>query len=415
MFDPNSPLPDFQQQQVAAKRQRDMADALRSLGQGSRPQGQMVGQHYVAPSLFETLTPALTTFMGAYSGDKANQIDAQSAEQAAAAKNDWYNTLPQTTPGRAELQGPPEQGGSPELAAIPDQRPSRESVLKATIAGMNIPGNKDAALAYNKGMGEELTREDNQLARREDKEMVLAQQKWAESERLKQRAEEAQRRAEDQRLSREERERAAREMIEWRDRHDKVLLELGRIRADSVGANKTPKPLAQAVHKSLSSLDAVATTMTSMKDTFKPEYGSVGGLAKTMMGTYLPGANTDAAEWWKNYRKESQLAERHSMFGTALTAAERGAWRNADIEPYMNPVLIQRNLETRRQLAEKLYEKARLQFKNGGHNVDDAFPSRGADIGTPGAPGAPKAAPASGSKTINGKTYIQKDGQWYEQ
>ena len=107
-----------------------------------------------------------------------------------------------------------------------------------------------------------------------------------------------------------------------------------------------------------------------------PEFGGVGGWARDKAGTWLPGTNTEAAEWWKNYRKDIQLQERYLLFGGTLTNNEQASWRSADIEPGMNPELIAKNLAIRADLAEKAYEKRRTQYGAGGHNVADAFPAR---------------------------------------
>jgi hypothetical protein len=62
-----------------------------------------------------------------------------------------------------------------------------------------------------------------------------------------------------------------------------------------------------------------------------------------------PGA-VRAAEWWQEYRRHSELIERHGLFGAALTATEQAAWSRADINPNMAPDLIERNLQTRREI-----------------------------------------------------------------
>jgi hypothetical protein len=58
----------------------------------------------------------------------------------------------------------------------------------------------------------------------------------------------------------------------------------------------------------------------------------------------------EAATWWQDYRRNSELIERHGLFGAALTGPELASWRAADINPNMTPELIQRNLQTREQI-----------------------------------------------------------------
>ncbi|HXF55627.1 MAG TPA: hypothetical protein VNK52_16055 [Hyphomicrobiaceae bacterium] len=91
---------------------------------------------------------------------------------------------------------------------------------------------------------------------------------------------------------------------------------------------------------------------------FRPEYAGyipyTGNLAMAA-GRNLPegivGQDTArAASWWQNYKRNSELVERHELFGAALTATEQAQWRAADINPDMQPEQIVRNLERRREI-----------------------------------------------------------------
>ena len=66
-----------------------------------------------------------------------------------------------------------------------------------------------------------------------------------------------------------------------------------------------------------------------------------------------PKANTDmraAAEFWMNYRMLDELPTRHKLFGSALTATENKSWRSATITPEMDPELVAKNIEMRKEL-----------------------------------------------------------------
>jgi hypothetical protein len=63
--------PEIALEQQRLTRQQQMAQAL--IGQNQQPQGQMVGNRYVAPSIFQNLQPVANMLAGAYIGDQADK------------------------------------------------------------------------------------------------------------------------------------------------------------------------------------------------------------------------------------------------------------------------------------------------------------------------------------------------------
>jgi hypothetical protein len=183
MFDPNQALPDFQSQQQELERKRAMAEMLRRQSSTPAPQGQMVGGQFVAPSFAQYLPGLLNAAQSAYAQKQATDAEKAYGQQVAQAKQQWMSSLPQATaaiPGREELYGPVAPGGSPELAAVPEvpaQLPDTSSILKATLAGMNIPGNEKVAGLWNQGMLAEKTREDQQTFRKDETAARMAQER----------------------------------------------------------------------------------------------------------------------------------------------------------------------------------------------------------------------------------------------
>jgi len=161
---------DFVTRQQQLLRQRRLADLLRAQAeqQASYTQnpGRMVSGHYVAPSWSQNLAGVVAPIMQrGYAQQQeglANQQEQAYGTAVNQARQQWQSALPQTTAGRPELQGPQDIGGSPELAAVPPALPTREAVLRATMAGLEIPGNERAAGLYNAGMSAEIDREDRQ-------------------------------------------------------------------------------------------------------------------------------------------------------------------------------------------------------------------------------------------------------------
>lgn len=118
------------------------------------------------------------------------------------------------------------------------------------------------------------------------------------------------------------------------------------------------KPLAPAALKTLTEARDNASTMTALSSSFKDDYASKGvlgmGADLSLQAKGVLGSDKDSVEWWKNYRKQSELVERHALFGAALTPTEQASWRGADVGPGMDPKVIKRNLETRARLAKEV-------------------------------------------------------------
>lgn len=227
VFDPNQALPDFEAQNTTAARQRAIADALRKQAMSqAAPQGQMIGPHYVAPSWTQYLAPMLEKYqMGAAERTaQASEQDALNAQNQAA--NQWRSSLPQATAAVPQQTAPfmaPGMDGEENIPgtstitqqAAPAVPVSTGARLKATLAGLANPKTAKEATVWNAGMAEEATREDNQLARKEN---LVAQ--------LAAKAEDAKRRSEDLSLSVQQRTDAAKIAAEAR-------IEAAKIAADA--------------------------------------------------------------------------------------------------------------------------------------------------------------------------------------
>ena len=408
MFDPNAP-PDFAAQNAEIERQRMMAAALRK-NSAPAPQSQMVGKQLVNPSWLQFLPGLLDKVQASYVDQQVADANKQYSGDVKSAQENWTSSLPRATgavPGRVALPGPPDANGSPELAAreaVPAKLPDRDAVLKATLAGLQIPGNKDAAMLWNKGMGDDLVREDNQAARAEESKLRRDAAMAEVNSKLEQARLKLEQEARQGIDNNETKLEIARLMAEARRYGSDTMRSIAEMKLGAAG-DKPAKPVPDKVIATLRDAQNKSDFTAQALSSFKPEFGGMGGLAKSTMGTWL-GGNTEAANWWKDYAKNTQLIERHAMFGSALTASEKSAWRDADIAPGMNPKLIQENLTKRQALSAKMYGRMRDQYSKAGYNVDDAFPAEDA---------APAAAPAVVTRTIGGKTYIQKNGQWFEQ
>jgi hypothetical protein len=333
MFDPNNfRLPQgggFEAQQAEVQRQQALAQMLRKRA-GAQPEGgKMVGKTYVAPHFAQYLPGLLDAFQANRAEKKATQAEQEYGGQVAKARDEWSSTLPRTTPGvegRPELPGPPDEAGSLELApvkAVPAKLPSRESVLAATMKGMRIPGNEKAAELWNRGMSDELSREDAQAARKAEKEALLAHQRQIEIDRLEAKREDAQRRSEDTRLSIEQRAQAAKDADATKRLIAGMVREVGMARiaakGDGDGKDKLKNlPSAQAKawtenNKSIKFIDDAI----SGAEKYPQAFGLKNALGNTIMSRMDP-KGVEARALVGNIGS----LKVHDRSGAAVTAAE---------------------------------------------------------------------------------------------
>lgn len=215
------------------------------------------------------------------------------------------------------------------------------------------------------------------------------------------------------------------------DRREKMLAKVQQYMPDGGGGGK---PLPEPVRKVIVEARDNAATMDRMKTSFKPEFAGKGvlgiGADLQLDASARLGADNDSVQWWKNYRKQAQLVERHAMFGASLTTGEQAAWASADISPGMNSKTIEDNLATRAALTRKVLEYTRQDMIDSGHSEKrvSAIAGRAGLTAEPDTPqrksgtveqpgGAPtqlptdrKAAAAAYAKLPSGATFIDPDG-----
>jgi hypothetical protein len=156
--------------------------------------------------------------------------------------------------------------------------------------------------------------------------------------------------------------------------------------------NKTNKPLAPAVVKQVTEARDNSATLDRLSTSFQDEYAGKGafGLGADMQlaASGNLGVDKDSVDWWKNYRKQAELIERHALFGAALTPTEQASWRSADIGPGMDAAVVRRNLETRAVLAKKVFENTQQDMIDAGHNPEriTALSSRNTSVQAPTVP-----------------------------
>jgi hypothetical protein len=110
---------------------------------------------------------------------------------------------------------------------------------------------------------------------------------------------------------------------------------------------------------------------------FKPEYatrGAPGTRALTntavSMGMPVGKENEDAAAWWADYERLYTLPTRNKLFGSALTAPERAAWKENAISPSMTPEVIQQRLKKFDDMRTKALNRKQESLSSAGYDPD---------------------------------------------
>lgn len=215
------------------------------------------------------------------------------------------------------------------------------------------------------------------------------------------------------------------------DRREKMLAKVSQYMPDGGGSGK---PLPEPVRKVIVEARDNAATMDRMKTSFKPEFAGKGvlgvGADMQLDASARLGVDNESVQWWKNYRKQAQLVERHAMFGASLTTGEQAAWASADISPGQDPKVIEENLKTRAELTRKVLEYTRKDMIDAGHSEKrvsaiagragltaepDTPQRKSGQVEQPGAapmqlPSDRKAAAAAYAKLPSGATFIDPDG-----
>jgi len=400
-----------------ATKLRKMADALRARGQVT-PQGQMVSGRFVAPSLLEQLVPLINTLGGVYKDQQATAAEAESGKAIRAARDTWSSSLPQAVAARNVAT--PDDSEDMPITHEPAKPVTTGALLKHTLAGLNIPGNEKAASIYNAGALADLTREDNQAEKRDAAKSAAAAAREKMLAEMASKAELARQRSEDTRLSIEQRREAARQHTEMVGMIAKGNQELRRLQIETTAATAKENREAKAATapgklsaKEQSDLDAweaskvgLGQAIEGLKKADSKGTGWLAGVAQNV----IPGGQAVVAKqrdpamnaaiqqltYWTD-------AIRHERFGSALTATEK-----ASAMQYLPGEYDDKDELIRKAVGlQKIIEdnSRRLSIKGGPR---------------PEKPGvAPGAAPTSAAppvtKVINGKTYVQVNGQWYEQ
>ncbi len=161
-------------------------------------------------------------------------------------------------------------------------------------------------------------------------------------------------------------------------------------------------------HLSNSERDDLAKTggvleMAELVKSFRPDYGGYMaeplGRAANMYQRNAPesmggGDPTGQAQWWQRYAAMSNI-ERNKLFGATLTVGEQQAWKEATVNPGMQPEQIRENLQRQSDIAGKALSRVVNSMVKSGYNKEAIEAAVGVRVGDLPDPigGVPQAAP----------------------
>lgn len=173
------------------------------------------------------------------------------------------------------------------------------------------------------------------------------------------------------------------------------------------------RPLTEQARNNLQERGGNLSVISNAISSFRPEFAGyvseMAGNAATTRDRNLPagwlGANPDRAAFWQNYdRYKNQI--RNQLFGSALTATEQAAFERADVNPSMQPEVVQRNLNLQQQIVSGAIGRLARSMVQDGYSVSAVEQALGVRLdtlpnplaGTPGQVPAPQEAQAAPSQ-----------------
>ena len=143
-----------------------------------------------------------------------------------------------------------------------------------------------------------------------------------------------------------------------------------------VGGSKAApvRPLPQTTVKSLSEAGSSYADMSRISGGFDDKYGGqpiLGDAANAYGRTFAKeGSDTaNQAQWWQDYQSKKNET-RNQLFGSALTATEKGEFEKADINPGMSPSAIKANLVRQQSAALRAARKLADYYTKAGYPED---------------------------------------------
>lgn len=166
-------------------------------------------------------------------------------------------------------------------------------------------------------------------------------------------------------------------------------------RAEMLSKFTRGKELNTKTINDLSEAGSQLGTFDALTQSWSPEYGGRGGglpviggvvgATENALGRGGYGGYEQQAQWWSDYQSQKNIV-RNKLFGSALTATEKGEFDKANISPEMDPKLIEKNLARQREAARAAAAKLANAYAKQGYSreaIEDAIGYSLDDIGMP--------------------------------
>ena len=141
------------------------------------------------------------------------------------------------------------------------------------------------------------------------------------------------------------------------------------------GVKQAPaRPLPSTTVNSLAGAGASYADNKRLSSGFEDKFGGqplIGEWANLYGRTVAPDGSDSAnqASWWQDYQTQKNKT-RNDLFGSALTATEKGEFEKADINPGMSPGAIRKNLERQQNAATRAAKKLADYYTKVGYEPD---------------------------------------------
>ena len=204
---------DYLTSQIGAGQARNYATQLRNTkGAFDMPQAQMVGGQYIRPHPLQYLAPIFNQWMAGQANQRANTAEMSAAKQQATGAEAWRSQFPQWQQKNTQVEaaGPPEEGGvQPSQTVTTQVPPSRDTILKYSLAGLANPLTSKEAMLTHQDLTNQVTRSEDMAYKDYEARLKSQENLQVRRESLANQLAEVKMRLEDKTLDRGERERLA--------------------------------------------------------------------------------------------------------------------------------------------------------------------------------------------------------------
>ncbi|CAH1696808.1 hypothetical protein CHELA1G11_70033 [Hyphomicrobiales bacterium] len=144
-------------------------------------------------------------------------------------------------------------------------------------------------------------------------------------------------------------------------------------RPDVAVTKAPPRMLPQSTIGRFNQVGENLTNWDGLKDKFNDNYAGYGSAGVGNMANWIARqtglGNTNAATWWQDYQLQANKT-RNELFGSALTATEKGEWDKAAINPGMHPDMIRANIGIQQRIARNAVKRMAEPYLKQGYDPD---------------------------------------------